>query len=141
MAELCGPPPKGCKRWDFRKLSTCGLVATGIWRKAGADYKWLFEPYVIGTAISRIVRHGYRTKTWHGPDRHTLPPIGATVIIGHGLSTHALVVVDHDGDNVISVDGGQVGIRSAQSVKRLRRRWQAGILGGREIQGWVICDP
>lgn len=81
------------------------------------DANWLHQPYVPGTAVSRIVAHGYRTRAWQGYQRHFPPPPGACVVIGHGLSTHVLTVVESDGEWVTSVDGEQVGARGLQCIR------------------------
>lgn len=57
--------------------------------------------------------------------------------MGHGLSTHVMIVVDVNGDVVTSVDGGQIGARGLQCIRLRRRRWLAGNLDRLEVQGWV----
>ena len=152
--DLLGPPPKG-GRWDIDRpyrcvrgpdgryvtqgVSTCALVVAGIWRWCGVDAPWLHQPYVIGSAVSRIVGFAQRARAWQGYQRHYPPPPGSCVVMGHGLSTHVMIVVDVDGDVVTSVDGGQIGARGLQCIRARRRRWTKGALDGHEVQGWV--DP
>lgn len=130
-----------------RGVSTCGLVAEGLWRRAGVAAAWLTADYVPGTAITRAVRWASRLSprsAYHTPAGGQRPRPGDYVVIGTALATHALTVVAWEDDVVVSVDGGQVGRAGLQAVHRCRRPWRAAgtsaSLGGRVVQGWIAVE-
>jgi hypothetical protein len=143
--DLLGPPPKGAS-WDLsvpfscrkvdgkyitRGVSTCGLVAAGILRRAGFRLPWSGYPYWQAPApyrgldiVSCLSQLGAMTKA-RGPAGERPEP-GDVVCIGSGLATHVLTVVGWEGDVMVSVDGGQVDAAAhsyLQRVKVCRRKW------------------
>ena len=134
-------------KWRTQGVSTCGLVAEGIWRRAGVAASWLTAEYVNGTSIARAIRFAKALaprSAWHTPADGQRPMRGDYVVIGTGVSTHALTVVAWEGDTLVSVDGGQVGRSGLQAVHRCKRPWLANAgsasLGGRVVQGWIAVD-
>ena len=125
--DLLGPAPKGAS-WDLahafsakkvgaryvtQGVSTCGLVAAGILRRAGFKLPWLGAaywdfpaPYKGLDIVSCLTLLGQRT----GARRPTGAPVqpGDIRCIGTGLATHVLTVVEVQPGRIISVDGGQV---------------------------------
>jgi len=133
-------------KYKTQGISTCGLVAEGLWRRVGVLAPWLTQEYApkreVEKALTRAVQHGHDNKAWRTPDARSgarVPVPGDLVIIGQDLNTHALTCVGWDGDTLISVDGGQVGARGLQAIHLCKRPYNRGNLGVRAIQGWV--DP
>jgi hypothetical protein len=130
--------------WRTQGLSTCGLVAEGVWRRMRVDLPSLYATYVPGQAIARAVTCARKHGAWRTPRDGAMPGEGDYAVIGSGLATHALTVVAVDDDVVTSVDGGQVGERGLQAVKECRRPWvwvdaRRATLGGRTVLGWCAC--
>lgn len=156
LEELLGPV-KG--KWDLDRpfrvwkegdkyrtqgVSTCGLVAEGLWRWSGVDAIWLYEQYVFGAAISRAVRFAQIHQAWQRPTDGLVPEPGDYVVIGEGLAQHALTCIGwEDGGMLVSIDGGQTGARGLQAVHRVTRPWREGAtpyLGNRKVYGWAKPD-
>jgi len=142
-------------RWITEGISTCGLVALGLWRRMNVDMSSLYQPYIFGTAVSSIVGFAKKNNAWQpawkGPLSDLHPQFGDCCIIGQDINTHVLTTVGYsDGNNtqLISVDGGQTGVKNLQCIKKVQRDWvQKGAnnifqpyLGTRILQGWVIFD-
>jgi hypothetical protein len=92
----------------YRGTSTCGLVAEGILESSGLKTPWRKEPYsfkVGKRAIERACSWAMKTGLWatSGP-----PESGDYVVIGSGMGTHAFICLGMDGDDVWSIDGGQL---------------------------------
>lgn len=127
-------------------VSTCGLVARGLWRRMNINMPDLYENYKAGTALSAEVAFGMKHKAWQTPriDFDFKPQPGDYVIIGEGLATHALTAIDWKEDTLISVDGGQVDEKALQCVKKVERKWSiqnnVPYLGTRKVLGWIIFD-
>jgi hypothetical protein len=143
--DLLGPPPKGaswdlsvpfsCKRVGDRYftagVSTCGLVAAGILRRAGFRLPWSGYPYWQAPApyhgldiVSCLTQLGAVTEARRPAGERPEP--GDVVCIGSGLATHVLTVTGWEGDVMVSVDGGQVDDAAhgwLQRVKVCRRKW------------------
>jgi len=137
---VLGQPPAG-SQWDLKKTWTCGLVAGGILRHVGVDLPCLYKPYKIGTAISRLVSGAQRAGCWQNTAHGLSPEVGDLVIIGTGASTHALTIVDIDGDVVTSIDGGQVSKKTGYQMISKRKRILHSVSGkhlldSRAIWGW-----
>jgi hypothetical protein len=141
--DLLGPPPKGAQ-WDLSKpfrawqvdgkwrtegVSTCGLVAAGILRRAGGQLPWLgcdywhfggpFEGLDIVSALTRLgqVERAVRSAG-------SRPEPGDVCCIGRGLRTHVRTCVEDDGTTITSVDGGQVDDGTwLQRCRVVRRVW------------------
>lgn len=158
LEELLGPV---VGRWDLDRpfrydpitkrtqgVSTCGLVAEGLWRRAGVDAPWLSEEYGSRRydSIERARVFAQRLtphSAWHVPKDGQRPRLGDYLVIGEGLQTHALTVVGWDGDMLISVDGGQVGARGLQAIHKCTRPWLVRdriMLGARPVIGWVVPE-
>lgn len=164
LEELLGPVDGG--RWDLDRpfrvyrdsagklrtegVSTCGLVAEGIWRRAGVDAPWLLTDYGRGgryDSITRAMDLAQRLRprsAWHLPRDGQRPQPGDYVVIGSALRTHALTVVAWEGDTLVSVDGGQTGTRGLQAIHLCRRPWLStgghATLGGPQVVGWVAVE-
>lgn len=130
FAELLGEPPKGEEWQKFLRLpygqggmSTCGLVAEGIYRRVGCDLADLYAPYVPGMAISRMLSYARK----HGALRTAvdgLPRKGDYTVIGTAEDNklHVLIPVQNVTESqCISVDGGQVDSKGLQAIYRLER--------------------
>ena len=144
--DLLGPPPKGAS-WDLSRpfrvtrtatggymtqgVSTCGLVAAGILRRALFRLPWNGSPYWQAPApyrgldiVSCLTLLGQRTGARRPAGER--PEEGDVVCIGSGLATHVLTVVGWEDDVMVSVDGGQVEPAARgylQCVRICRRRW------------------
>lgn len=136
-------------------ISTCGLVAEGIYYLADMPVPATWRPYApvkaADYAIARTVAWARSVGAWRAwsPKLGNPPGVGDLVIIGTGLSTHALIVIevetdaDDDGAGtfVRSVDGGMVDdVTGLQTVKATRRRMRRGMIGARPVVGWVCAD-
>lgn len=126
--DLLGPPPKGASwdlsrpfrawkgpdgKWQTQGVSTCGLAAAGILRRAGfklpwnGAHYWQFPPPYRGLDIvSALTLLGARTGSRRPAGQ--APEPGDVRCIGSGLATHVLTIVDVQPGKVVSVDGGQV---------------------------------
>ncbi len=131
-------------KWTTRGVSTCGLVAEGLWRRAGVAAPWLLADYVPGTAISRARIWASRLSprsAWHVPGEGR-PSAGDYVVVGTGLSTHALTALRWDQDDLVSCDGGQTGPTGLQAIHVCSRPWLDSVrgssaLGARAVVGWI----
>jgi len=149
--SLLGEPPKGSK-WDLSQpfscrkvdgkcqtkgVSTCGLVAVGILRRAGLKLPfvgpyWQWPRYEGLDVVSALSKLGTVTESRRPAGAMPMP--GDVCCIGSSLATHVFTVVDWDGATMISVDGGQVddaAHRYLQRVKVCRRVWPRPVV-------WVI---
>ena len=154
--ELLGLPPVGGKwdlaqpfrcwreggKWQTSGVSTCGLVVCGLWRRLGIPAPFLTKPYVFadGGAIVHIIAYAQSVEAWRTPLYAVTPLPGDCMIIGDGIQTHALTVVELDGpsdDLIISVDAGQVGDTGLQAIRERRRWLSSGYLGGKRVIGWA----
>jgi hypothetical protein len=144
--------PFSCKlvngKWITTGVSTCALVAEGIWNSAGVDMPSNWRPYA-GGALSRAVKFAEQQtprSAWQTPIDGLRPEPGDYLIIGHGTSEHALTVVDWEDDSsgndvCVSIDGGQVDAKSGlQCIKKCKRPWTWNSLGSRAVQGWICID-
>jgi peptidoglycan hydrolase-like protein with peptidoglycan-binding domain len=131
-------------RYQTRGVSTCGLVAEGIWRRMRVDLPDLYANYQPGTAISRAVGYARKVGAWVSPSGSNRPGPGDYVVIGSQLRTHALTCIAWEGDTLVSIDGGQVGTRNLQAIRECRRRWIQGrgsaMLGDRKVVGWCNAE-
>ena len=123
FTDLLGPV---AGTWDLKRISTCALVARGIWRRTQIDMPALYNNYVFGTAISAEINFAQKLKpysAWVSPTIGLLPNAGDYIVIGSGLNTHVLTMIGWDNDNIISIDGGQVDTKGFQCVKERSRAW------------------
>jgi hypothetical protein len=141
--------PFSCKqvngKWQTKGVSTCGLVAEGIWHSAGIDIPNNWRPYSLSVpSIARAVKFANQQtprSAWQTPVSDLRPEPGDYVIIGSGTSEHALTVVDWEDDMCVSIDGGQVDSKTGlQCIKKCKRPWKNNSLGNRVIQGWICID-
>jgi hypothetical protein len=105
--------------------STCGLVAGGIWRRAGVSDPRLLPPYVVGSAISRLLQIAEDRGALVTPTDGACPKAGD--LVGVGLNTpsgHVFTLVDvADDTHFTSIDGGVVDDTGHQCVRRRSRVW------------------
>jgi hypothetical protein len=128
-------------------VSTCGLVAEGVWHAAGVAVPSTWRPYSpereVEKAIARAIefaRAYQAVRRWDSSKPMELPGDGDYCVIGSGLRTHALTCITLGwGDwtqretsalpfddvtglgliNMMSIDGGQVCERTGlQKIKR-----------------------
>jgi hypothetical protein len=125
-------------------ISTCGLVAEGLWRRMNIDFPALYKNYVFGTAISRSINFAKSLKprsAFQIPKDDLRPEPGDYIIIGSGNSTHAFTCIDWEDDYLISIDGGQTDYKNLQCILRKKRIWKKignkFYLGDREVVGWI----
>lgn len=125
-------------------ISTCGLVAEGLWRRMNIDFPSLYNPYAFGTAISRSISFAKSIKprsAFQTPEDNLKPEPGDYVIIGSGNSTHAFTAIGWEDDYLISIDGGQTDYRGLQCILKKKRVWKKigskFFLGDREVIGWI----
>lgn len=120
----------------WRTVSACALVARSVLRRYGirSRYVGLEEgdvprAYNIGRAVSDLVQVGIDQNAWVNDP--VPPPLGAIVVIGTGIATHAFINVATVGDDMVceSVDGGQV--VAAESLPGKPVLQLQGILGKR----------
>jgi hypothetical protein len=99
---------------------------------------------VEGLLLTWVQQRGGGALSYRGPERPELRT-GEVVVIGEGLATHGLIVLEQDGDQVVSSDGGQPdgrnGGRPTAIAERTRTlaRGPGGTwtLGGRVLRwGW-----
>jgi hypothetical protein len=135
--------------WDLRRISTCALVARGLWARLKVDYSPLYNNYIFGTAISAEINWAMKLKprsAWQKPILYAemVPNPGDYIVIGSGLMTHVLTMIGWDGDNILSIDGGQVDKKGYQCVKKRSRPWteRNGVpyIGTRKVLGWIPID-
>jgi len=137
-------------KWVTEGVSTCGLVARGLWRRMNVDMQALYENYIDGTALSAEIIFARKHKAWQAPwkDMSIQPELGDYVIVGSGLATHALTAVAWKGEEIptlVSVDGGQItGAKSLQCIKKVERVWtkrsKEQYAGDRKVIGWIVFD-
>lgn len=117
----------------WRAASGCGLVARSVLRRMGVRSPHIgleaggaYRSYAVGTAVSSIVQAAIDQGAWNA--EQDVPPLGAIVVIGTGLATHVLLVVQEIEIDMIceSIDGGQVqsaeGKLQLQCILRRRRK-------------------
>ncbi len=163
MEGLLGKPPVGgfwdldrpfkCWQdangnWKTQGVSTCGLVANGIWRRLGIAAKWLYNPYINGSAITAARQFGIDNDAWNRCyNVDTRPNIGDYSVMGAGIGTHVATCVgwreDQDGNLYMqSVEGGQVDkVTGLQCVELKERLWttRANLVfaGNKSMVGWI----
>jgi len=140
-------------KWKTQGVSTCGLVARGIWRRVGVDMPKIYENYNYGMAMieEQTFCRGVKPRSaWYVPSKgdETVPMPGDYVIIGSGLSTHNLTCVGWKGDKMVSVDGGRVDSKGLQCIEKVER--ELVTINGypclkddrstRKIVGWGMVD-
>jgi hypothetical protein len=149
MAQLCGLVGSDWHRELFlpfangRGVSTCGLVAEGIWHYVGIAVPSTWRPYrperEVEKAIARahvFARTHAAVRRWTGANA---PSMGDYVVIGEGLRTHALTCISCEGGVLTSIDGGQVGRAGLQTIKLRERAWTGMVpfAGDRRVQFWI----
>jgi len=141
-------------KWKTEGISTCGVVARGIWRRVGIDMPRIYQNYIFGMAMideRNFCRFLKPRSVWHTPSKNDgmVPLPGDYIIIGSGLSTHNITCVGWNGDKLISVDGGRVDKKTGlQCIEKVER--DLVIIGGyphlkdayftRKIIGWAMVD-
>ena len=141
-------------KWKTEGVSTCGLVARGLWRRVAVDMPKIYKDYDFGMAMideQNFCRSLKPRSAWYTPkkDDETRPLPGDYVIIGSGLTTHNFTCIGWDGDKMISVDGGRVDKKTGlQCIEHVER--ELVTIGGnlclkddhliRRIVGWAQVD-
>jgi len=153
--DLLGEPPAGTNEWDLDRpfkcwkdsngaehvqgISTCGLVALGVWRMLNVDAPQLYSPYRSGAAVSEVVSIAKSMSAW----RTSGTPNPGDVVVLIAPWEHVLTVYSFSPDDgvLVSVDGGQTDSQGQQAVKRCTRTWvQSGsktTLGKSTVYGYV----
>jgi hypothetical protein len=139
------------KTRDMIRMSGCALTVAGIWRTAGVVHTKLEPPYIIGTAVSRLISVARQADAWIPYNEELRPSPGDVVLVGDnklGGSEHVFTVVESEGSNLESVDGGQLDLEGYQVIKRKKRLWKGQVDAsysgnmlskGRKIIGWIDC--
>lgn len=141
-------------KWKTQGVSTCGLVARGIWRRVGVDMPKIYKNYNHGMAMieeQNFCRAVKPRSCWHSPskDDGILPIPGDYIIIGSGLGTHNITCVGLKDDKLISVDGGRVDKKTGlQCIEKVERKiiqkngfyYLEDEYFIRKIQGWALVD-
>ena len=133
-------------RWITEGVSTCGLVARGLWRRMKIDMDSLYYNYIFGSAISAERMFAIKNRAFLSmdPNSDLIPSPGDYLIIGSGMSTHALTCIGWNSDTMISVDAGQCDSHNLQMIKKCKRKWikkPDGIyLNDRKVVGWMELD-
>ena len=112
--------------------SSCALVVRSLWRLLGARGV-LAAPYRVGSAMS-VLQQFARTsgalkdiRTRQDFDAENVRP-GDVVFINLGNRQHVFMVLERNGDQFVSIDGGQGGTNDGGccSIKRRVRTLTAG---------------
>jgi len=141
-------------QWKTQGVSTCGLVARGIWRRVGVDMDKIYKNYNSGMAMieeQTFCRAVKPRSVWYVPakDSETVPLPGDYIIIGTGLGTHNITCVGWNGDKLISVDGGRVDKKTGlQCIELVEREvitkngynYLKDDRSTRQIMGWAMVD-
>lgn len=140
-------------QWKTQGVSTCGLVARGLWRRLKVDFPALYSPIVPGTVISAEISFANSVKPYGAyqiptKDNSKLPSPGDYMIIGTGGGTHVLTVIDVNSNKITSVDGGQTDSSGLQCVKLVERtiKFQQNKMylnskyGDKIVQGWIMLN-
>ncbi|WP_437489497.1 hypothetical protein WME75_10825 [Sorangium sp. So ce1014] len=140
---------------DMARMSGCGLVVAGLWRRLGLEHPLLCAPYKVGTAISRLVEVARARGAWRPYRQGAIPLPGDAVLVGDGSKSeveHFYVVLGVATNHrvmIASMDGGQR-VDGHQAILPKKRVWVGGrdvvidgkdpgaeLVGGRKIVGWV----
>jgi len=108
-------------------MSGCGLVVAGIWRAASVVHPLLSQPYKIGAGISRLIAIARTAAAWRPYSKGLLPSPGDMVLVGDngkGGVEHVFTVVEVNGTELVSVDGGQKDAKGFQCVVKMDRLWE-----------------
>ena len=154
--QLLGPP---IGWWGLDKPfgqggpSTCSMVAQGLLRRLGVASVEVMGGYKAGAGLSTVRKYAQSIvpNAWVRPLGSVRPKRGDIIDLrpkagAVDLSNHSEVVLGFDGDEIVCVAGGQVGVRNLQAIKLVRRRWQekvgqatscATATGVRVVDGWV----
>lgn len=133
-------------RYVTRGVSTCGLVAVGILRRAGVALPFVgpywhwprYEGLDVVSALSKLgVDAGARRAKGDRPEP------GDVCCIGSALSTHVFIVTACD-DTLRSIDGGQIDDaqhRYLQRVRACRRPWPRPLVWCIDaVQLYAYCE-
>lgn len=134
-----------------RGISTCGMTCEGQDARMGTDAATLYQTYVWGTSVSRMISYYSACGAWtyaSDADPSERPGVASPVVIGltppkgktndFGGVEHAFRIIEADPeqDIFVSADGGQVdNVTGLQCVKRVTRHWT--IVRG---HAWLV-DP
>jgi hypothetical protein len=149
--DLVGPYESGAMREYMAapKTSGCALVVRGLWRIAGVKHARLAPPYHFGMAVAdvdaialsfsaRELYHGELAAEWR-------PEPGDVVRVGGGTDgggfEHVYVTAERDGDELVSIDGGQRDEHGNQCIREKRRIWTVDEHGAIWDRGFLASDP
>jgi len=113
--------------------STCGLVARGIWRRAGVKHKALYAPYVPASAIGSLWQIARETGAWETSPDYEIEPGDLLMLDVDKSNGHVSTVVTAEklpnGWKLGTVDGGAQSAGGAQGVAA-RTHWLTRDGGG-----------
>jgi hypothetical protein len=116
-------------------MSGCALTVAGIWRNAGVKHPILDNPYVIGTAVSRLITIAKESDAWVPYSSGVFPKAGDAVLIGdnaEGGYEHMYTITKvNDLGDYSTVDGGQPGVLAKTHT------WNGRKDGSRVVQGFI----
>ena len=137
-------------KWKTQGISTCGLVARGIWRRVGVNMPKIYNNYNFGMAMIEEQIFCRSKSAWHVPlkNDNILPSPGDYIVIGSGLLTHNLTCIELCKNKLISVDGGRVDNKGLQCIEKVEREiisvngypYLKDKNSTRRIIGWGIVD-
>jgi hypothetical protein len=144
--DLLLGPPYG---WPLDKpygkggLSTCAMVALGILRRLNPDCPAILDGYAIASGLGEALTWARRIGAVRYPRDGGRPLPGDIVQLTGPM--HALVCVDWEEGNLVSVDGGQVHPRDGlQCISLVHRPWicegKVSRLGTRVADCWIDLD-
>jgi hypothetical protein len=160
--ELVAPGEKPRRGKELAALSSCALVAAGVWRSVGVEHALLRAPYVLGTAVSRLVQIGLMAGAVRrpSPELVVMPAAGDVCWVGDGGAEHVFVCIEvglRAGAQVLwTLDGGQRDADGFQLAACREHIWRAAgarvvdvardITPGkswgneRAVQGWIDLE-
>lgn len=133
--DLIAPGETAASQEQMSKMSGCGLVIGGFWRRAGIVDPSLDPPYKVGTAVNRLYEIARKNGAWiaYKSGQGMLPSPGDMVLVGNasmggnGGIEHVFTVTSATDEATIrSIDGGQVDSKGFQCITEKERVWTAG---------------
>lgn len=133
-------------------ISTCGLVAEGLWRKAGIDVPPSWATYAPKSAADRSIARARLFAVKYGavrtPNKYNVPKPGDYMcLVSSSGAEHVCTLVGWEDDPsgleaMVTIDGGQTDHHNLQCIKRVKRlyREKAGTLGDRKLSWYIDID-
>jgi hypothetical protein len=154
LDDLLGPPIGGWgldHPYGHGGVSTCAMVAIGLLRWLGVDCPAVRGEYRPGAGLDDVIAWARALRprsAWITPEpiADLRPGVGDVVQLLSPM--HVLTVVDWTeaghAEQVVSIDGGQLGARGLQAIHRCTRPWRyrdgRPYLGARPVDGWLAID-